>query len=131
MIRVFATVLGVLAFAVGVAGLVSRYLPIDNEIVLVVVAAASPYLTAGGVIAMIALALAQRWVQPLHYFRDDLARFPSTLREVARDAGAGAVIVAGDLNSTIDMQPFRKFLAEGYRDARGAGRRGSDPHVPE
>jgi endonuclease/exonuclease/phosphatase family metal-dependent hydrolase len=43
MIRVFATVLGVLAFGVAVAGLASRYLPIGNEGVLVV-AAASPYL---------------------------------------------------------------------------------------
>ncbi len=61
MIRVFATVLGVLAFAVGAAGLASRYLPIDNEVVLVV-AAASPYLTVAGVIAMILFALSQRWV---------------------------------------------------------------------
>jgi endonuclease/exonuclease/phosphatase (EEP) superfamily protein YafD len=276
MIRLFATVLGVLAFAVGAAGLASRYLPIDNEVILVV-AAGSPYLTVAGVIALILLALARRWVltilaavlcvvmvgvqlprfigpekaavpsvavrvvtanlgfgradpgavtelalssadvlvieeltpeaaaglssagldetfphsvlnpenkafgigvwsrypildsahiegyqmpmlrvhiqvpgvkfattilavhlaapwvQPLHYFRDDLARFPDTLREVARDAGSSAVIVAGDLNSTIDMQPFRKFLAEGYRDAGeqvGAGLTRTYPSKP-
>ncbi|WP_342746698.1 endonuclease/exonuclease/phosphatase family protein [Mycobacterium neglectum] len=61
MIRVFATVLGVLAFAVGAAGLVSRYLPIDNEVILVV-AAASPYLAVAGVIAVILFAIARRWV---------------------------------------------------------------------
>ena len=258
MIRVFATVLGVLALVVGAVGLASRYVPITNEAVLVV-AAASPYLTAAGVIALILFALARRWVltiaaavlcvvaigvqlprfigpermdvpsvtlrvvtanlgmgqadstavadlartsadvlviqeltpeaasglagltdtfphqmlnpeakafgigiwsrhpivdsaqvegyqmpmlkariqvpgvrfaptllavhlaapwvQPLQIFNDDMARFPTTLRDVARDAGSGAVIVAGDLNSTIDMQPFRKFLDEGYRDA--------------
>jgi len=276
MIRLFATGLGVLAFALGAAGLASRYLPVDNEVILVV-AAISPYLTAAGVTAMILFALARRWiltitaavlcvvmvavqlprfigpetvgvpsvavkvvtanlgfgradpdvvtelahssadvlviqeltpeaaarlssagldqtfphsvlnpenkafgigvwsrypilasshiegyqmpmlrariqipgvmfattvlavhlaapwVQPLHYFRDDLARFPDTLREAARDAGAGAVIVAGDLNSTIDMQPFRRFLAEGYRDAGeqvGAGLTRTYPSEP-
>jgi endonuclease/exonuclease/phosphatase (EEP) superfamily protein YafD len=276
MIRVFATALGVLAFAVGAAGLASRYVPVSNEAILVV-AAASPYLTVAGVIALVLFALARRrmltilaavlsvvmigvqlprfigpektdvpsvavrvatanlgfgqadpgaitelalssadvlviqeltpaaaaglssagldetfghrvlnpeerafgigvwsrypildsahidgyqmpmlrtriqvpgvkfvptvlavhlaapWVQPLHYFRDDLARFPDTLREVSRDAGAGAVIVAGDLNSTIDMQPFRKFLAEGYRDAgeqAGAGLTRTYPSKP-
>lgn len=276
MIRAFATVLGVLAFAVGAAGLVSRYLPVDNEVILVIVAA-SPYLTVAGGIAMILFVLARRWVltilaavlcvvmvgvqlprfigpekagvpsaavrvvtanlgfgradpgvvtelalssadvlviqeltpeaatglssagldetfphsvlnpgnqafgigvwsrypvvdsahiegyqmpmlrtriqipgvmfattvlavhlaapwvQPLHYFRDDLARFPETLREVAREAGSGAVIVAGDLNSTIDMQPFRKFLALGYRDAGeqvGAGLTRTYPSKP-
>jgi endonuclease/exonuclease/phosphatase (EEP) superfamily protein YafD len=276
MIRVLATVLGMLAFGVGAAGLASRYLPVTNEIVLIV-AAASPYLTVAGVIAMILFALAQRWVltivaallcvvtiavqlprfigpekmavpsvavrvvtanlgfgradspavaelarttadvlvlqeltsdavtglssagldvafpyrvlnaeeqadgigvwsrypivesahidgyqmpmlrtrievpgvmfattvlavhlaapwvQSLHYFRDDLARFPATLREVSRAAGAGAVIVAGDLNSTFDMQPFRKLLADGYRDAGeqgGAGLTRTYPSKP-
>src|SRR5690348_15564529 len=61
MIRVFATVLGVLALVVGAVGLASRYVPITNEAVLVV-AAASPYLTAAGVIALILFALARRWV---------------------------------------------------------------------
>lgn len=276
MIRLFVTVLGVLAFAVGAAGLVSRYLPVTNEFVLVV-AAASPYLTAAGVAAMILFGLTQHWVltivaallcvvmiavqlprfigpegtavpgvavrvvtanlglgradpgavtelarttadvlvvqeltpgaadglssagldatfphrvlnaedggsgigvwsrypivgsaridgyqlpmlmtriqvpsvkfattvlavhlaapwvQPLHYFRDDLARLPATLRDLSRDAGAGAVIVAGDLNSTIDMQPFRKLLDEGYRDAgeqAGAGLTRTYPNRP-
>lgn len=274
MIRVFATVLGVLAFVVGAVGLASRYLPITNEGILVV-SAASPYLTVAGGIALILFALAQRWVltiaaallcvvmigvqlprfigpermdvpsvavrvvtanlgfgradsdavaelarssadvlviqeltpeaaegvssldeqfphqllnpepkafgigiwsrypildpshvegyqmpmlrariqvpgvrfaptllavhlaapwvQPLHIFTDDMDRFPATLRDVARDAGSGAVIVAGDLNSTIDMQPFRKFLDEGYRDAGeqvGAGLTRTYPSKP-
>lgn len=274
MIRVFATVLGVLAFAVGAAGLASRYLPITNEAILVV-SAASPYLTAAGVVALIMFVLSRRWlltiaaallcvvmigvqlprfigpermdvpsvavrvvtanlgfgradsnavaelasssadvlviqeltpeaaaglsslqetfphqllnpeakafgigiwsrypivdpthvegyqmpmlrariqvpgvrfaptllavhlaapwVQPLEIFRGDITRFPSTLRDVARDAGSGAVIVAGDLNSTIDMQPFRTFLDEGYRDAGeqvGAGLTRTYPNKP-
>ena len=68
--------------------------------------------------------LAAPWVQPLQYFRDDLARFPTTLQAAGRNAGSGAVIVAGDLNSTYDMRPFRRLLDEGYRDAAeqaGAG----------
>jgi endonuclease/exonuclease/phosphatase (EEP) superfamily protein YafD len=82
---------------------------------------------------LLAVHLAAPWVQPLHIFGDDMARFPATLRDVAREAGSGAVIVAGDLNSTIDMQPFRKFLAEGYRDAGeqvGAGLTRTYPSKP-
>jgi endonuclease/exonuclease/phosphatase (EEP) superfamily protein YafD len=82
---------------------------------------------------LLAVHLAAPWVQPLEIFRADMARFPSTLRDVARDAGSGAVIVAGDLNSTIDMEPFRKFLDEGFRDAGeqvGAGLTRTYPSKP-
>ena len=73
---------------------------------------------------LVAVHLAAPWVQSLQYFRDDIARFPTTLKAAARNAGSGAVIVAGDMNSTYDMQPFRHLLDEGYRDAAeqaGAG----------
>ena len=276
MIRVFATVLGVLAFGVATAGLASRYLPIGNE-GLLVVAAASPYLAVAGLVAMIlfvgarqwvltilaavlclvmvgiqlpryigpektsvpgvavrvvtanlglgeadplpvvtlaresadvlvlqemtpavakamssagldavfphrvidprpqaagvgiwsrypivesghitgyampmlrgrirvpgvradptvvAVHLAAPWVQPLNYFNKDIAAFPATLRELSKDAGSGAVIVAGDLNSTYDMLPFRRLLADGYRDAAeqaGAGLSRTYPSRP-
>jgi len=82
---------------------------------------------------VLAVHLAAPWVQSLQYFRDDLARMPTTLREVSRDAGAGAVIVAGDLNSTYDMQPFRRLLDVGYRDAgeqAGAGLTRTYPSKP-
>lgn len=82
---------------------------------------------------VLAVHLAAPWVQPLHWFRDDIERFPSTLRELAERAGSGAVIVAGDLNATYDMQPFRALLAEGYRDAAeqaGAGLTRSYPSRP-
>jgi endonuclease/exonuclease/phosphatase (EEP) superfamily protein YafD len=275
MIRLFATSLGLLAFAVGAAGGVSRYLPVTNEAVLVV-AAASPYLTVAAVAALILFGLARRWlltilaavlcvvaigvqvprylgpekvdvpsvavrmltanlglgeadpdsvvrsardmadvvafqemtpelaaglsaagldatfphrvidprpqaagigvwsrypivssepiegyqmpmlsmrirvpgvrfdpivlavhlaaplVQPLDDFTHDYARFPETLREVARQAGSGAVIVSGDLNATYDVRPFRRLLDEGYRDAAeqsGAGMTLSFPNT--
>jgi endonuclease/exonuclease/phosphatase (EEP) superfamily protein YafD len=73
---------------------------------------------------VVAVHLAAPWIQPIDYWRQDLARFPDTLRESARAAGTGAVIVAGDFNSTADMLPFRRLLWEGYRDAAeqaGAG----------
>ena len=73
---------------------------------------------------VLAVHLAAPWVQPFQYFRDDIARFPTALQEAARNAGSGAVIVAGDLNSTYDMRPFRRLLDAGYRDAAeqaGAG----------
>jgi endonuclease/exonuclease/phosphatase (EEP) superfamily protein YafD len=73
---------------------------------------------------VLAVHLAAPWVQSLQHFRDDIALFPTTLQAAARNAGSGAVIVAGDLNSTYDMRPFRRLLDEGYRDAAeeaGAG----------
>jgi endonuclease/exonuclease/phosphatase (EEP) superfamily protein YafD len=82
---------------------------------------------------VLAVHLAAPWVQPLQYFRDDIARFPTTLQEAARNAGSGAVIVAGDMNATYDMRPFRRLLDEGYRDAAeqaGAGLTRSFPSRP-
>jgi endonuclease/exonuclease/phosphatase (EEP) superfamily protein YafD len=82
---------------------------------------------------VLAVHLAAPWVQPLKYFRDDIARLPTMLKEAARAAGSGAVIVAGDLNSTYDMRPFRRLLDEGYRDAAeqaGAGLTRSFPSRP-
>lgn len=68
--------------------------------------------------------LAAPWPMPLGAWASDIAKFPDTLREVGRTAGAGAVIVAGDFNATADMAPFRRLLEEGYGDAgmdAGAG----------
>lgn len=82
---------------------------------------------------VLAVHVAAPWVQPLQYFRDDIARFPTTLQAAARNAGSGAVIVAGDLNSTYDMAPFRRLLEDGYRDAAeqaGAGLTRSFPTRP-
>jgi endonuclease/exonuclease/phosphatase (EEP) superfamily protein YafD len=82
---------------------------------------------------VLAVHLAAPRVQPLQYFRDDIARFPTTLQAAAQDAGSGAVIVAGDLNSTYDMRPFRQSLDAGYRDAAeqaGAGLTRTFPSQP-
>lgn len=82
---------------------------------------------------VLAVHLAAPWVQPLGYWRQDIARFPATLHETARAAGAGAVIVAGDINATYDMLPFRRLLSDGYRDAAeqaGAGLTRSYPGRP-
>ncbi|MBX7431971.1 endonuclease/exonuclease/phosphatase family protein [Mycobacterium sp. Y57] len=68
--------------------------------------------------------IAAPWPQPIDGWKRDVARFPDTLREVGEAAGAGAVIVAGDFNSTSDMAPFRRLLDADYRDAgaeTGAG----------
>ena len=82
---------------------------------------------------VLAVHLAAPWVQPLRWFRGDIEQLPTTLRALATDAGSGAVIIAGDLNATYDMQPFRALLAEGYRDAAeqaGAGLTRSYPSRP-
>jgi endonuclease/exonuclease/phosphatase (EEP) superfamily protein YafD len=39
------------------------------------------------------------------------------LNHFAEAVGPGAVIVAGDFNSTPDMRQFRDLLSNGYRDA--------------
>ena len=68
--------------------------------------------------------LAGPWPGPIDDWRRELNRLPATLSELGEQAGAGSVIVAGDLNSTTDMRPFRALLSNGYRDAAeqsGAG----------
>ncbi|CDO07440.1 endonuclease/exonuclease/phosphatase family protein [Mycolicibacterium cosmeticum] len=63
------------------------------------------------------------WPQPIDDWRSDMAQLPRTLRSMADQAGAGCVIAAGDLNSSVDMRDLRTALAEsGYHDAaRDAG----------
>jgi endonuclease/exonuclease/phosphatase (EEP) superfamily protein YafD len=55
---------------------------------------------------------------------------PVTLSEVSEQAGADCVIVAGDLNSTTDMRPFRALLRNGYRDAAEQSGAGFKPTFP-
>lgn len=57
-------------------------------------------------------------------WRDGIEDTKQGLDELAQTAGPGAVIVAGDFNSTPDMRQFRDLLTNGYRDAveqTGAG----------
>lgn len=78
---------------------------------------------------VVSLHLAGPWPQPIDAWRSDLAKLPATLAQLAKDAGA--VIVAGDFNSTTDMRPFRHLLGDGYRDAAeqaGAGLTRSYPN---
>lgn len=65
------------------------------------------------------------WPQSVDGWHSDMTKFPRTLDSLAAEAGGGAVIVGGDFNSTVDMQPFRRLLDNGYDDAAdqaGAGR---------
>jgi endonuclease/exonuclease/phosphatase (EEP) superfamily protein YafD len=59
-----------------------------------------------------------------------LDRLPATLSEIGEQAGAGCVIVAGDVNSTFDMRPFRALLRNGYRDAAEQSGAGFKPTFP-
>ncbi len=82
---------------------------------------------------VVAVHFAAPWVQSIDYFRQDIAQFPATQQQLAHIAGAGAVIVAGDFNSTYDMRPFRELLTDGYRDAAeqaGAGLTRTYPSKP-
>lgn len=66
--------------------------------------------------------LSAPWPEPIEGWRNDIAHLKATLQRLA--AAPGAVIVAGDLNSTADMREFRSLISDGYRDAAeqaGAG----------
>ncbi len=67
---------------------------------------------------------------PIDGWRRELDRLPVTLVEVAEQTGGGSVIVAGDLNSTTDMRPFRNLLRNGYRDAAEQSGAGIEPTFP-
>lgn len=74
--------------------------------------------------------LAGPWPQPIDDWRREIAALPDTLSDVARAAGRGAVIVAGDFNATIDMQPFRKVLDAGFADVVAQDGGGLKPTFP-
>jgi endonuclease/exonuclease/phosphatase (EEP) superfamily protein YafD len=57
------------------------------------------------------------WPAPVIDWRDDVALLPKTLARLADVAGDGAVLVAGDFNSTTDLRQFREALTDGYRNA--------------
>lgn len=62
--------------------------------------------------------------QPIDNWKEDITAFGDTLAGLVTAAGPGAAIVAGDLNASSDMQPFRKLLDSGFRNAAeqaGAG----------
>lgn len=113
--------------AVGI-GLWSRY-PISRtnrdrryELGLVTASLKVPGVSADTVVA--AVHLVGPWPQPIDGWRAEIGQLPATLRALAKRAGSGAVIVAGDFNATLDMQPFRQLLRDGIRDAAdqsGAG----------
>ncbi|TXI38403.1 MAG: endonuclease/exonuclease/phosphatase family protein [Mycobacterium sp.] len=68
--------------------------------------------------------LAGPFPQSIDNWKQDIAAFPDTLSDLAAGAGRGSAIVAGDLNATNDMQPFRKLLSGGFHNAAqqsGAG----------
>jgi endonuclease/exonuclease/phosphatase (EEP) superfamily protein YafD len=74
--------------------------------------------------------IAGPWPRPIDDWRRDLNRLPDAMSEISEQAGAGAVIVAADLNSTTDMRPFRALLRNGYRDAAEQSGAGIKPTFP-
>jgi endonuclease/exonuclease/phosphatase (EEP) superfamily protein YafD len=71
------------------------------------------------------LIVAAHLANPWHigWWSRDIQKLAKMLRAVDERA-TGAVIIAGDMNSTLDMRPFRNLLRRGYRDAAeqaGAG----------
>jgi endonuclease/exonuclease/phosphatase (EEP) superfamily protein YafD len=59
------------------------------------------------------------WPQAVDAWSREIAALPQTLERLAATAGRGPVIVAGDLNATADLKPFRRLLETGFRDAGG------------
>ena len=79
---------------------------------------------------VLAVHLVGPWPQPIDGWREDISRFPDSLRVAADGAGAGAVIAAGDFNATADMQPFRRLLQGGFTDAVDQSGAGFTPTFP-
>jgi len=76
-------------------------------------------------VSLLTVHLDAPWPRPIIGWQKDIAKFPSTLDDVAAHAANGTVIVGGDFNSTFDMLPFRALLTNGYADAArqaGSGR---------
>ena len=66
-------------------------------------------------------------------WRSGIAAAKERMAGLADAAGPGAVVVAGDFNSTRDMRQFRDLLIGGYRDAveqTGAGYAPTFPSYP-
>jgi endonuclease/exonuclease/phosphatase (EEP) superfamily protein YafD len=64
------------------------------------------------------------WPQPIDDWRGDMRHMQATMSDLAKSAGGGCAIVAGDFNSTPDMREFRSLLSGGFQDASqqaGAG----------
>lgn len=60
----------------------------------------------------------------------ELGELRAVFGDIAAAAGAGCVIVAGDLNSTPAMKPFRDLLEGGYGDASDQAGAGLTPTYP-
>lgn len=69
-------------------------------------------------------------VNTVEDWSNGMAGAKAQLANFAQAAGPGAVIVAGDYNSTPDMRQFRDLLTDGYRDAVGQTGSGFAPTYP-
>lgn len=66
----------------------------------------------------------------IRWWSDDIQKLANTLRQVGQLTD-GAALVAGDMNSTLDMRPFRDLLRGGYRDAAEQAGAGLCPTFPD
>ena len=76
-------------------------------------------------------------MNPLTYYgrafdrwRAGISAAKDRMESLAEEVGDGAVIVAGDFNSTPDMRQFRQLLSNGYRDAVAQTGSGVEPTYP-
>ncbi|MCW2518490.1 MAG: hypothetical protein JWR46_1109 [Mycobacterium sp.] len=81
-------------------------------------------------VSVLSVHLDAPWPRPIDGWQRDIARFPSTLADVAAQAGKGAVLIGGDFNSTVDMHPFRQLLTNGFEDAASQAGSGRDFTYP-
>lgn len=75
-------------------------------------------------VTVVSAHLAGPFPQPMDNWQREIAAFPKSLTTLVKLAGPGAAIVAGDLNATADMKPFRRLLDTGFQNAvdqAGAG----------
>jgi endonuclease/exonuclease/phosphatase (EEP) superfamily protein YafD len=70
------------------------------------------------------------WPWPIGDWRSAVDSLGTSLQQMADSAGAGAAIVAGDFNSTLDMLQFRRLMRNGYEDAAEQAGAGFAPTYP-
>ena len=116
-------------------GIWSRYPIVDSRAVS---GYAMPMLIAriqvpGVVIAptVLAVHLAAPWVQPLQYFRDDIARFPTTLQEAAAQRGFRRGDRCGRPELHLRHAAVPPPAGRGLPRCRRAGGRRLNTHLPE
>ena len=77
-----------------------------------------------------AVHIAAPFPEPIEGWHQGMSAMAGVLRQLKDSSRGGAVIVAGDFNTTAHMDEFHELLASGYRDAVDQSGAGPGPTFP-